>query len=44
VIAVANGKELAEIISDGKNIDTTRIVHNAKKLMDRHTKAAWYSV
>ncbi|MFL6367934.1 MAG: hypothetical protein ACJ72T_05230, partial [Nitrososphaeraceae archaeon] len=42
--AVSNGKELAEIISNTKNIDTTKIVNNAKKLMDRHTKADWYSV
>ena len=42
--AVSNEKELAEIISNTKNIDTTKIVNNAKKLMDRHTKADWYSV
>lgn len=42
--AVSNEKELAEIISNSKNIDTTKIVNNAKKLMDRHTKADWYSV
>ena len=42
--AISNEKELAEIISNTKNIDTTKIVNNAKKLMDRHTKADWYSV
>jgi hypothetical protein len=41
---VSNEKELAEIISNSKNIDTTKIVNNAKKFMDRHTKADWYSV
>jgi nitrate reductase cytochrome c-type subunit len=42
--AVSNEKELAEIILNSKNIDTTKIVNNARKLMDRHTKANWHSV
>jgi glycosyltransferase involved in cell wall biosynthesis len=42
--AVSNGQELAEIINNSKNIDTTQIVYNAKKLMDRHIKADWSSV
>jgi hypothetical protein len=42
--AVSNGQELAEIINNSKNIDTTQIVHNAKKLMNRHIKVDWSSV
>jgi hypothetical protein len=42
--AVSNEQELAEIINNSKNIDTTQIVCNAKKLMDRHIKADWSSV
>ena len=41
--AVSSGKELAEIILS-KNIDTTKIVNNARKLMDRHTNSNWHSV
>src|SRR5215212_6897936 len=39
--AVSNGQELAEIINNSKNIDTTQIVYNAKKLIDRHIKVDW---
>jgi hypothetical protein len=39
--AVSNGQELAEIINNSNNIDTTQIVYNAKKLMDRHIRADW---
>ena len=39
--AVSNGQELAEIINNSKNIDTTRIVYNTKKLIDRHIKVDW---
>jgi hypothetical protein len=42
--AISSGQELAEIISNSKNIDSTRITNNAKKLMDRHIKADWQSV
>jgi hypothetical protein len=42
--AVSNEKELAEIILNSKNIDTTKIVNNARKLMDRHINADWHSV
>jgi glycosyltransferase involved in cell wall biosynthesis len=42
--AVSNEKELAELIINSKNIDTTKIVHNAKKLMERHIKADWSSL
>jgi hypothetical protein len=31
--------ELAELIR--KDPDTTKLVHNAKKLMDRHTNINW---
>jgi hypothetical protein len=39
--AVSNGQELAEIINNSNNIDTMKIVSNAKKLMDRHIKVDW---
>ena len=39
--AVSNGQELAEIINNSKNIDTTQIVYNTKKLIDRHIKVDW---
>ena len=39
--AVSNGQELAEIINNSNNIDTMKIVTNAKKLMDRHIKVDW---
>ena len=42
--AVSNEKELAEIILNSKNIDTTKIVNNARKLMNRHINADWHSV
>ena len=42
--AISNEKELAEIILNSENIDTTKIVNNARKLMDRHINADWHSV
>jgi hypothetical protein len=42
--AVSNGQGLAEIINRSNNIDTMKIIINAKKLMDRHTKEDWSSV
>jgi hypothetical protein len=39
--AVSNGQDLAEIINKSNNTDTMKIIINAKKLMDRHTKADW---
>ena len=39
--AVSNGQELAEIINNSNNIDTMKIITNAKKLMDRHIKVDW---
>jgi hypothetical protein len=39
--AVSNGQELAEIINNSNNIDTMKMVTNAKKLMDRHIKVDW---
>jgi hypothetical protein len=42
--AISNEKELAEIILNSKNIDTTKIVNNARKLMDRHINADWRSL
>ena len=42
--AVSNGQDLAEIINRSNNIDTMKIIINAKKLMDRHTKEDWSSV
>jgi hypothetical protein len=38
-LAVANENELAEIIK--KDPDTSKIVANARKLMDRHVKSDW---
>ena len=37
--AIENEKELAELIE--KNPDTTKIVQNAKKLMNRHINVNW---
>lgn len=42
--AISDAQELAGIIKNNKNIDTAKIVNNAKKLMDRHTNADWSSV
>jgi hypothetical protein len=42
--AISNAQELTEIIKNSKNMDTTRIVNNSKKLMDRHVNAGWSSV
>ena len=42
--AISNAHELAEIIKNSKNLDTTRIVNNSKKLMSRHVNAGWSSV
>jgi hypothetical protein len=42
--AVSIEKELAEIILNSKSIDTTMVVNNARKLMDRHINADWHSV
>jgi hypothetical protein len=39
--AVSNGHELAEIINNSKKIDTNKIIHNAKKLIERHTTVDW---
>lgn len=38
-LAVENESKLAELIR--KDPDTTKLVHNAKKLMDRHTNINW---
>jgi glycosyltransferase involved in cell wall biosynthesis len=42
--AVSNAEELSELLDDAENIDTTRIVQNARKLLDRHINNAsdWY--
>lgn len=44
--AVSNEQELLELINNGDNIDTTRIVQNATKLMHRHINVAegWYKL
>src|SRR5919201_1445545 len=42
--AVSNGKELAEIIKNRKNIDTIKVISNAKKLLYRHINVDWSSV
>ena len=34
--AVSNAEELKELLDDAKNIDTSKIVQNARKLLDRH--------
>ena len=38
--AVANEQELVELINNSNNIDTTAIIHNAKKIMYRHINTA----
>src|SRR5919198_3070489 len=42
--AVSNGKELAEIIKNRKNIDTIKVISNAKKLLYIHINVDWSSV
>lgn len=34
--AVSDAQELKELLDDAENIDTTKIVQNARKLLDRH--------
>jgi hypothetical protein len=34
--AVSNSEELKELLDDAENIDTSKIVQNARKLLDRH--------
>ena len=34
--AVSNAEELKELLDDVKNIDTSKVVQNARKLLDRH--------
>jgi hypothetical protein len=34
--AVSDAQELKELLDDADNIDTTKIVQNARKLLDRH--------
>lgn len=34
--AVSDAQELKELLDDVENIDTTKIVQNARKLLDRH--------
>lgn len=38
--AVANEQELIELLNNSNNIDTTAIIHNAKKIMYRHINTA----
>ena len=38
--AVSNEQELSELVNGGKNIDTTKVMYNASKLMQRHINAA----
>ena len=38
--AVSNEQELVELVNNSDNIDTTKVVDNASKLMHRHIKAA----
>ena len=42
--SVSNAQELKELLDDADNIDTTKIVQNARKLLDRHISNAsdWY--
>ena len=35
--AVSNAEELRELLDDAENIDTSKIVQNARKLLDKHT-------
>jgi hypothetical protein len=34
--AVSNAKELKELLDDAENVDTSKVVQNARKLLDRH--------
>jgi glycerol-3-phosphate dehydrogenase len=34
--AVSNAEELKELLDDVNNIDTSKVVQNARKLLDRH--------
>jgi hypothetical protein len=34
--AVSNAEELKELLDDVKNIDTTKVIQNARKILDRH--------
>ncbi len=38
--AVSNAEELKELLNNAENIDTSKIVQNARKLLDRHFNAA----
>ena len=41
--AISNAEELKELLDDAENIDTSKIVQNARKLLDRHINASdWY--
>jgi glycosyltransferase involved in cell wall biosynthesis len=42
--AISNAQELKELLDDADNIDTSKIVQNARKLLDRHISNArdWY--
>jgi hypothetical protein len=42
--AVSTAEELGELLDNAENIDTTTIVQNARKLLDRHIVSAgdWY--
>jgi glycosyltransferase involved in cell wall biosynthesis len=37
--AVSNAEELKELLDDAENMDTSKIVQNARKLLDRHINA-----
>ena len=38
--AVSNAEELKELLNDAENVDTSKIVQNARKLLDRHINNA----
>jgi len=38
--AVSNAEELKELLDDAENVDTSKIVQNARKLLDRHVNKA----
>jgi hypothetical protein len=38
--AVSNEDELVELLNNSNNVDTTKVVENAGKLMNRHIKVA----
>ena len=42
--AVSNAEELRELLDNAENIDTAKIVQNARKLLDKHIHNAsdWY--